>query len=262
MYYEQLEKQLYANLLYPESMRKVMSGINAWHDFCDLPMEKKNLFLFPDDQGTWEPGYKRRRKSEGREDKEYFHFHGDYLAIVAKYGLTEIVAKDPVLSALYQLVTDIRHETEKLVDTIAVDLERFVPGVVANVQASRDLMTLRFLHYDPKDDADDNLAAAHFDRCGFSFHLYENMPGLQHLDWNHQWVDSPIDPSNTVLFTSYQLQKASEGKLQNTWHRVVRRKDIPTTGDRYSLVAFVPFKLTPTYSFDARSQDMTPGYVK
>lgn len=262
MYYEQLAKQLFANLAYPQSMRTVMSGISAWHDFCDLPMEKKNLFLFPEDQGTWEPGYKRRYKSAGREDKEYFHFHGDYLAMLTKYGLTEKVATDPVLRALYQLVGDIRHETEKLVDIIAADLEQFVPGVIADVEASRDLMTLRFIHYDPQDSVTEVLAAPHFDRCGFSFHLYENMPGLQHLDWNHQWVDSPIDPTNTVLFTSYQLQKASQDKLQNTWHRVVRRQDVSTVGDRYSLVAFVPFRLTPTYSFDARSQDMTPGYVK
>lgn len=238
-----------------------MAGIQAWHDFCALPMEKKNWFLFPDDQGTWEPGYKRRYRSEGREDKEYFHFHGDYLDMLKKYNLLEKVAQDPVLKSLYQLVTDLRVETERLVDTIAADLEHYVPGIVANVQASRDLMTLRFLHYDPQDNNTEILAAQHFDRCGFSFHLYENLPGLQHLDRDGKWIDSPIDSANTVLFSSYQLEVASDGKLQKTWHRVARKRDLPTKGDRYSLVAFVPFKLTPTYSFEARSQDMTPGYV-
>lgn len=262
MYFEQLSQQLFANLPYPQSMRQTIAGIQAWHHFCALPMEKKNWFLFPEDQGTWEPGYKRRYRSEGREDKEYFQFHGDYLEMLQKYHLTEKVAQDPVLSALYRLVTDIRSETEKLVDIIAADLERLVPGIVADVQASRDLMTLRFLHYDPQDTATDVLAAAHFDRCGFSFHLYENLPGLQHLDWDNKWIDSPIDPTNTVLFTSYQLEVASQGRLQKTWHRVARKRDIANAEDRYSLVAFVPLRNTPTYSFDARSQDMTPGYVK
>lgn len=260
MYFEQLKSQLYANLLYPESMRKVMLGIKAWHDFCDLSPRQKDLFLFPDDQGTWEPGYKRRRKSEGREDKEYFHFHGNYLEMIAKYNLEEKVAQDPVLKAMYELVGHIRFETEKLVEIIVADLERYVPGTLADVKDSKDLLTLRFLHYDPKDSADDNLAAAHFDRCGFTFHLYENMPGLQHLNWNNQWINSPIDSNNTVIFTGYQLQLASQNSLRNTWHRVIRRKDLLTTGDRYSLVAFVPFKHTPTYRFDARSQDQTPGY--
>lgn len=157
MYFEQLEKQLYANLIYPESMRKAMAGIKAWHDFCDLTAEQKDLFLFPNDQGTWEPGYKRRRKSEGREDKEYFHFHGDYLEMLAKYNLVEKVAQDPVLKAMYQLVEHIRFETVKLVEVIATDLEKYVPGTLADVKDSNDLLTLRFLHYDPKDITDDNL---------------------------------------------------------------------------------------------------------
>ncbi len=260
MYFEQLREHLFANVDYPESMREVMGKITAWHQFCALPSETKMLFTYPDDQGVWDAGYKNRRKAEGREDKEYMHFHGNYRDLLQKYGLAELVEKDPTLKAMWDLVSGIRTEAGKLITVIATDLDQHIPGLAKNVADSTDLMTLRFLHYTPEDDQDDNLAAAHFDRSGFTLHLYENKNGLQHLTLAHQWEDSPIDSNNTVVFAGYQLQAESRGEIKNTWHRVIRKHDTQVQGDRYSLVAFVPFKHTPTYDASARSQDLKPGY--
>ncbi len=257
MYYEQLRDKLYADVPYPTATRALMHDIITWRKFCDLPADIKAKFAFPQHQGVWDDGYKKRRKAEGREDKEYFHFHGNYKTILDEYSLAEYVAKTPAIAEFWEFVDKIYEAVRELIVTIGNDLERHTPGIRAELDKSRDLVTLRFLHYTPEDPNETILAAPHFDRSGFTLHLYESAPGLQLMDWDGNWLNAPIGENSTVVFSGFQLEHKTSSAIQKTWHRVI---NTAPTEKRISLVAFVPFIDTYTYPEQARSQDLTPSY--
>lgn len=260
MYYHQLKTNLFADVPYPQTTRELMKKIEIWRQFCTLPLEIKQKFAFPNHQGMWDDGYKKRRKVEGREDKEYFHFHANYKTILGEYGLTEFVANTPVIANFWNFVDEIYEAVRQLIVTIGKDLGEKIPGMQAELEKSKHLVTLRFLHYTPEDTNETVLAAPHFDRSGFTLHLYESIPGLQLLNWNNEWQDAPISESSTIVFSGYQLEYKTQEDIQKTWHRVAHRPGHNET--RISLIAFVPFIDTYTYPEEARSQDLVPGYKK
>ena len=239
-----------------------MKEADSWRAFCALPPSIKERFVYPEHEGVWDLGYKLRKRSLGREDKEYFHYTPKNAEFLSHYKLGGLVKEHNAVSDFLQFGEALYGAVRELSLEIGRDLGRFVPTLPTELEKGRDLLTLRFLHYTPERSDDESLADAHFDRSGFTLHLFESHPGLQLLDWNMMWKDAPIRDGNTVIFTGYQLELQMKGELQKTWHRVIRKKDALGSGSRISIVLFVPFVDTPSYPKEARAQDQRPSYVK
>jgi len=270
MYYEQLRDQLYATVPYPDPLSRMISGnMSTWMKFCGLPKPIKDAFIRPESNGMDE-GYFRRHKSAGREDKEYFHFSAASPEWVgeAKVPYSDeswVQASQHATVSHFLDFAGMLHEAlSGFAAELAGDFERFLPGIAAEVTRPGARRVIRFLHYDPQDPNDEILAAQHFDRGGFTLHLYESHPGLQYLGLDGKtWKPAPIHQGLTVAFTGYQLEQYSEGAVQKTWHRVVRDPSLLGQGHRYSAVMFMDLPAQFAWPDHLkRTQDEVPGYLR
>ena len=260
MYYQKLKDNLFAKVQYPDELKETMHGAVAWREFCRLPQETKEHFAFPDHQEIWDPGYKMRERAKGREDKEYFHITSKNNEFLDYYKLNDEVHQSKELENFFAFAENVWKQASALVLEIGKDLDKDIPGLAAQLEKGRDKQLLRLLHYIPKEDDDISLADQHFDRSGFTLHLYESHNGLQYLDFDMVWKDAPIKDGETIVFNGYQMEVITNEKIKKTWHRVVRNKQYKEGETRISMVLFVPFVDTPTYPAEARSQDMIAGY--
>lgn len=262
MYFENLRDNLFAEVKYPAGLSELMTHTKVWRAFCDLPLSLKERFVYPEHESVWDLGYKMRKRSLGREDKEYFHYTPKNVEFLSHYKLTGLVSENKTVANFFSFGDALYRATRDLALEIGRDLGKHLPTLPEELEKGKDMLTLRFLHYTPEKADDLSLADAHFDRSGFTLHLYESHPGLQLLDWNLQWKDASIREGSTVMFTGYQLELLSKGVLQKTWHRVVRKKEALGNDSRVSVVLFVPFVDTPTYPKEARAQDQIPSYIR
>lgn len=262
MYFESLRDNLFAEVAYPRKLAELMTHITTWRDFCAFPLALKERFVYPEHEGAWDLGYKLRKRSLGREDKEYFHYTPKNAEFLSHYKLAGLVSDNKAAADFFQFGDVLYRAVRDLALDIGRDLGEFLPTLPAELEKGKDMLTLRFLHYTPERTGDESLADAHFDRSGFTLHLCESHPGLQLLDWNLAWKDAPIREGSTVMFAGYQLELLSKGVLQKTWHRVVRKREALGEDSRISIVLFVPFVNTPTYPKEARAQDQKPSYAR
>jgi len=261
MYYQKLKENLFAEVGYPKDLKELFEKTDTWRKFCSLPQEIKEKFSFPEHQEIWDPGYKVRERAKGREDKEYFHITSRNKEFLEYYNLNPLLEEIPALKNFFEFTDSVSQLASKFILEIGKDLDQEIPGLLKQLERGKDKTLLRLLHYTPQKDDDMSLADAHFDRSGFTLHLYESHPGLQYLDWDSTWKDAPIKEGETIIFNGYQMEVITEGKVQKTWHRVLRKKEYLNGVNRISMVLFVPFIDTPTYPKEARSQDQFPGYL-
>lgn len=256
MYYEKLLDNLFVDIDYPEHLTKLIGNAQPWRAFCALPEEVKKHYEFMSHQEDADPGYRLRKRSEGREDKEYFHIYPNMPQMISADGLDTEVAGNEALKTFFDYSVRVQEAANTFALEIGRELGKEIPELAKLVETGKIRSVLRLLHYT---DTEDIIAAQHFDRSLYTLHLYESGPGLEFLDWNMRWKSAPIGQGKTVVFSGYRGEAISDGKLQKTWHRVVRRDDAP---DRYSMVLFVWTDAISQYDRNARSQDMTPSYSK
>lgn len=258
MYADKLRKQLYVDIDYPQHLTKAIGTVEPWKQFCALPLEIKNKFEFLNHQDGADPGYRWRRRSEGREDKEYFHIYPNTFELAEKDGNAELVASTPAVKDFFTYAVEIQKLAFDFALGIQKEMNKDIPGLTGLIEDGKMQSVLRFLHY-TNDEKAEVIADQHFDRSLFTLHLYESGPGLQFLNWDMEWTDAPIDVGKTVLFNGYRMEEFTQGKLQKTWHRVIRTGDVK---DRVSMVLFVWTPAISSYNREARSQDMQPSYVR
>lgn len=266
MYYKQLRDNLHAVVPYPPNLATSVREIDGlWRDFCSLPLAIKQLFGFRKHHPERDPGYVMRRKTEPgdrRDDKEYFHYLPDNEDILKYYELDKIISEHPVIQRFFECAARIEHETFRLVLQIGEVLERDVPGIVDQLHRGKPHFAYRYLKYTPQASNDTILSAPHFDRSGFTLHLYESCSGLQMLNWNEEWVNVPRYEDRTVIFAGYRLEALTRRAIQKTWHRVERQGAALGNETRTSLVLFTPLVDAPDYGSEIRAQDMQPGYCR
>jgi isopenicillin N synthase-like dioxygenase len=256
--YEQLREKLYADVLYPSELAELMEHAPTWKAFCSLPEAVKEQFAFADDQAEKDPGYKVRERAKGREDKQYYHVTAQHKDLIRKYNLEALVESNPSIKSFFEFADQVYVQASALVTQIAQELEPHIPGIMEQLGSKESRFTLRTLLYTPTNVSDMILADPHYDRSGFTLHLYESHPGLQLLDWDMQWKDAPMGPGHTIVFNGYQMERLTNGALQKTWHRVNRAT--PPGEQRTSMVFFVPFSDVKKLPMDYRAQDDVPGY--
>ncbi len=258
MYYQKLKEQLFVDIDYPKSIADLIGDAEAWNNFCKLPRELKEKFSFLNQQKETDIGYFWRSKSEGREDKEYFHIYPNMREMIQADGLDDLVESNPVLKEFFDYTDRVYESVHNFALSIGSEMGKEIPGLARLVRDRKIRSVLRLLHYTNTDDTE-VIATQHFDRSLYTLHLYESAPGLQFLNYDMKWTDAPVSNGQTVVFSGYRIEKLSDEDLQKTWHRVVK---VGAQRDRISLVLFVWTDAVPGYSQDSRSQDLAPSYTR
>ncbi len=211
-----------------------------------------------DHQTNGDPGYRLRSRSAGREDKEYFHIYPYIPDLIKRDGNIGFVEENSVLKDFFRYSVDVQRVAHEFALTIGREIGKEVPELLELINNGKVQSVLRLLHY-TNDEKTDIIASQHFDRSLYTLHLYESGPGLEFMNWDMQWTDAPIAEGKTVIFSGYRMEVMTKDKFQKTWHRVARKDDVR---DRLSMVLFVWTDAVSQYDREARSQDMTPSYIK
>lgn len=261
MYFEQLHDKLYAKMQQTRRLADVLGDfLDCWRGFCDLPEDVRRRFTFPDHQTKHsDPGYKERTPADGRDQKWYFHYVPDNPRLVEHYGLLPLLEQYPLARRFFAFAAAVDAAAYTFALNIAGDLDAHIPGIRNQVERGRQHFVYRYLHYTAP-PSEENLAAPHFDRSGFTLNLQESGPGLQVLDWNGEWINVRVHPGEAAMLAGHKLEVATGGIVQKAFHRVVRQGAAKHGVKRASLVLFVPLIDVPGYEKGARSQEMTPGY--
>ncbi len=247
-------------LEYPANLRKAVEETNAlWEKFCDLPEEIKSSLVYSNNSDG--VGYELKNgigKNADRKENFDITIAGEKWLIDNLGKIDDPIALDFLRSAIS--LVDIMKDT---VFDFALYLEQEygIQGFHNEVKDSKDSFFVRFIHYFSNRIDGEEIATAHTDRSGFTFHLYESEPGLQSLSFKGDWEDMPVSSGETVIIPSMQLQLRSKGKLNALCHRVVATKITADIG-RYSAVCFVQLKNTPKFDkgIYGRQQDRVPGF--
>lgn len=258
MYLDKLRDNLFVGVDYPKNITDLIGTANLWLQFCSLPLETKRKFEFMNHQGDADPGYRIRSKTEGREDKEYFHVYQNILELANKDGNASLVNDTPALKEFFEYAITVQQAAHDFAMQIGREMGKDLPELLKLIDDGQLRSVLRLLHYTNDTDVD-VIAAQHFDRSLYTLHLYESGPGLQFLNWDMQWKNAPISVGKTVVFGGYRLEQLTRGKLQKTWHRVVREANVK---DRVSMVLFVWTNAVESYDEQARSQELKPSYLR
>jgi isopenicillin N synthase-like dioxygenase len=249
------------NLAYPADVRKVViDAVHSWKEFCALPASIRTTFPYNKNGGLG-VGYELKKTAGSTLDlKEDFHFtHGtvEWLRTEAAQVNNQVVSQ--LVSKADQLVNVI--EPFILDFAQMVEAEFSLPGFANEVLESKDMWFVRFLHYFGGRKAGEEIATSHADKSGFTLHLYESDPGLQHLDFNKTWQDMPVSETETAIIPGMRLQYRSGNQLKAVFHRVVATPKTAEQG-RFSMVCFVHLKKTPEVDKEkiGRLQDFPAGF--
>jgi hypothetical protein len=261
MIYETLRDSLVAEVEYPPELKDLIGQMEPWREFSALPDDLKKCFEYPRHQRDIDPGYKARSSSAGFDDKEFFHYILANQILIGRYDLGDLVRENPFLSSFFDYARRVHEASTELAMDVAESLIEEVPEIESTLVAGLRATTLRFLHYYPQNQTDQVLAAQHFDRSGFTLHLFESHPGLQVLNFDGEWQDMDVEEGKALVLVGYQLEGMSKGRLQNTWHRVRRVDDSNGPIEhRYSAVLFTSLVNGPSYT--GRAQDEVPEYFR
>ena len=239
---------------------RVSHAMTYWKEFCRSSSSEKQ-FLASVDRNN-DDGYSLRTGTLATEDhKELFHFSQAFFNRLAESGRMQNMVDGRTRNFLYAagaLIENMAPMVMRFANDVqwALDAQSFSH----EVSVSKPHWTLRFLHYLPTSASRDIIAHPHPDRGGFSLHLNESSPGLEYLDELGEWHAMPMSHEATVLFPGMGLQYRTANRMRALCHRVVGTPG--TTGERYSMVAFIPLMQTP-YCDAAkvpRLQDLPHGF--
>ncbi len=255
-----LKKNGFVTFSYPENLRKkVEETVVSWKKFCDLPIwVKQNL---PYSNGADGVGYEIKDGSGNRGDrKENFDVTTGGKEWLEK-NIDEI--KNPTALKFVKQATELVTFLKPSIMNFAKQSEKAftLKGFEKEVEESEKAFFIRFIHYFGDRLVGEEIATAHTDQSGFTFHLFESEEGFQCLDYSNRWTDIPITNGSTVIIPSMQMQLRSNGALKATCHRVVATSKTVKTG-RYSAVCFIQLKHTPKYNKVkyGRLQEKEPGF--
>lgn len=257
---QELKSKGFVTLSYPKDLRNAVDAtVESWKKFCTLPTwVKQNLPYSNNADGV---GYEIKDGSGNKGDrKENFDVTTGSVAWLEKNideiknpTALEFVKKATALVGLLKpSILEFAQKSEK-----AFGLKDFEK----EVEASESSFFVRFIHYFGDREINEEIAVAHTDQSGFTFHVFESDEGFQCLGYDMKWIDIPITDGGTVIIPSMQMQLRSEGELKATCHRVVATSKTAKKG-RYSAVCFIQLKSTQKYDKDkhGRLQEKEPGF--
>lgn len=245
---------------YPHELKDhIKECIELWQKFCSLPSEIRQSLPYSNNSAGI--GYEFKNGVGLKADrKENFDLTGESFKWF-KNNIREIhnpVILEFLVNAIYLL-----NILEPVILQFAekIETEFNFPGFLREVSESRNNFFVRFIHYFDQSELNQEIATAHTDQSGFTFHLFESNPGLQCLTYDGQWINMPVSDKESVVIPAMQLQLRSDGILRALCHRVVADEETVKNG-RYSAVCFIQLKNFPKYNKDVcgRLQEKTPGF--
>jgi isopenicillin N synthase-like dioxygenase len=219
-------------------------AVRYWQEFCSLPVEVKKSVPYSNDSAGF--GYEQKTGSGPNGDqKENF----DVTDSAYNHVITspEVYSHPTVPLFVINAFALIRHLRDEIT-AFAKELEREfgLAGLVQEV-SKEDAYFVRFIHYFGNRQVGDELANAHVDQSGLTFHLYESAEGFQYLPYRRKrWVDKEFGSNQTLIIPNMQMQLRSEGRIRGLCHRVVATDSTVSSG-RFSAVCFVMFRNTAQY---------------
>lgn len=255
-----LKNKGFVILSYPEELKGAVSDtVKSWKKFCDLPTwVKKNLPYSNNADGV---GYELKDGVGNKGDrKENFDVTTSGVSWLEK-NIDEI--KNPTALKFIRQATALVPILKPSILKFAEASEKAfgIKGFKKEVEASEGGFFVRFIHYFGERSLGEEIAVAHTDQSGFTFHLFESEQGFQCLGYDRKWIDIPITTGGTVIIPSMQMQLKSKGILNATCHRVIATEKTMKIG-RYSAVCFIQLKNTRKYDKDShgRLQEKEPGF--
>ncbi len=216
--------QSYAKIPYPPELRnRVEKVASLWSKFKDLPLEVKQSI--PYSNGSDGIGYEYKDGSGVKGDaKENFD-----VTITGREWLRKHAAKiqEPIIlefiEAAVSLITDL---TPFVVDfAVQVENRANLPGFGELIAHSAKSFFLRYIHYLPGAEVGQEIASAHVDQSGITFHLYESRGGFERLDNAGVWQAEDFSGGETLVIPNVQMQYLSDGAIEAEPHRVVELGD-------------------------------------
>jgi isopenicillin N synthase-like dioxygenase len=143
----------------------------------------------------------------------------------------------PRMMAYYDKVNGLGYELLKLFE-LGLDL----PDGALKQYFTKDMNSLRLLHYPPQQPEDDGKflgARAHTDTNAFTILAQDSNGGLEIRNRDGEWVAVPPIENTFVVNVGEVLKVWTDGILSSTLHRVINRSG----RERYS----IPFFMYPSY---------------
>lgn len=257
----ELETRGFVRAPYPADLRAaVAEAVSAWQAFCALPEDIKKRIRYSGDLNVSGVGYELKlERGEFNDLKEDFHIRQterDFLAgEAAKVGLVAerfLASVEALSSYIDPLVSSF---AERVEDAVGLD------GFAADTREKMPRALFRFLHYFGDRAPGELLAVPHVDKGGFTLHLHESHPGLEHLTYDGVWEPMDFSTGETAIIPAMRMQYRSENRLKATCHRVVANEETARIG-RFSAVCFMDFSHTPFYdkAKHGRLQNMPAGF--
>jgi isopenicillin N synthase-like dioxygenase len=244
---ESLRTEGFVRVAYPDDLRPaVLEAVEAWKKFCALSNPQKQRIAYSGDLNVSGVGYELKLEDGPTADlKEDFHLRLNQRHFIED----DVRAAGPIAVDFMEKAFSLHPLIQSTVFRFAAEVEKQfgLTGFLADTQERMPNALIRFLHYFPGRAPGEELARPHVDKGGFTLHLHESHPGLQHLSYKDKnW--EPMDFSNgeTAIIPAMRTQYRSQNDLRATCHRVVANEETSVEG-RYSAVCFVDFSRTPYY---------------
>lgn len=238
-----LAAQGFVNVPYPSELRAgVQEAVAAWEKFCALPEEMKARINYSGDQNVSGVGYELKLELGNKKElKEDFHVRLTEREYLEKEAAKVGAAAQEFLEASFALNALVAPVIAEF--AAAVEEKFAMPAFAADTQAKQPRALFRFLHYFGNRKAGDELALPHVDKGGFTLHLYESHPGLEHLTQSRTWEPMAFSTGETAIIPALRMQLRAENRLKATCHRVVANEETAKNG-RFSAVCFMDFANT------------------
>lgn len=257
----ELETRGFVNVPYPSALREsVLQAMHKWEKFCTLPGDAKQQIGYSADGNVSGVGYELKLEKGATNDlKEDFHIRATEVELLRGEA-------DKVGSVAQEFIEAGLTLTELIAPTVGLFAETVekqfgLKDFSRDTKEKQPRALLRFLHYFGDREVGEELAVPHADKGGFTLHLYESHPGLEHLTHEGQWAPMTFTEGETAIIPAMRLQLRSKNRLKATCHRVVATHETAKPG-RFSAVCFMDFAGTPYYDKMrcGRLQDRAPGF--
>lgn len=231
---------------YPADIRESVNVAAAlWEQFCQLPEDIRQAFAAQDKQ--WTVGYEAKDGSGNKGDrKENFDFSISGLDHLREVALA---TGNETALAFIDAIAELSEKMVPMIESFGEHVERdyAVTGFGDVARRSAPSAFFRFLHYPASGIVNEEIAAAHVDHSGFTFHLSESTDGCYRLTAGGEWLPIPVEEGQAVAFASMQTQLVSNGELKAMWHEVRSNEESAKVG-RYAIVCFVALGGVPSYN--------------
>ncbi len=199
---------------HPPLLKAIQQITATWSGFCNQPLEHKLLLPYKNSRGY---EYKDPEQDNTVFDyKENFHFRKGMI-LPAHFQSTEI---DEIF---LQAGEDLLAEMRPLISLVAYMASDITKIDFVKLAMDDTKWVARLLHYFGKLGGqqwkDKDLAEDHPDKAGFTFQVFESLPGLRGY-WNKKWTTMQAKPGHILVFAGLLCQLYSEGKFKALVHDV------------------------------------------